>query len=458
MPHRSYPTVVADFRRKIKVMDMTVVFFAFLSVLYFRGFFLDFSGFNYFTEWLIVVIIPFLFAVFLSGNQSWESEGYVGSLKFYEMPLRAGIKTLFSVSAFAYLIKEPVSRITVLSIIAFSTLALLLVRAVMAKSRLAGLMNSKTAEFLVVASDDEYRTLPLADLIPNRNKTSFVHRQLKTKDCVEEWEKICIELEKEDFAGIVIADTHFPSPEVNSQISTLQAKKSIEVFFHSSITTMIPRMQTVENNELIRVAPPLVVGQHAVIKRALDIVLSLTALIVLSPILLLIALCVKLTSPGPVLYIDQRIGRNNKLFAFPKFRSMVINADTIRANVLGSPDESMPDRYARDPRITNFGRFIRRWSLDELPQLWCVLIGTMSIVGPRPILREEDVDVKKANQSRFIAKPGLTGLWQVSGRKEVLWEARMKQDILYIETWSFINDLLLIMRTFGTIFSGKGAM
>jgi lipopolysaccharide/colanic/teichoic acid biosynthesis glycosyltransferase len=298
----------------------------------------------------------------------------------------------------------------------------------------------------------------LADLIPNRNKTSFVHRQLKTKDCVEEWEKICIELEKEDFAGIVIADTHFPSPEVNSQISTLQAKKNIEVFFHSSITTMIPRMQTVENNELIRVAPPLVVGQHAVIKRALDIVLSLTALIVLSPILLLIALCVKLTSPGPALYIDQRIGRNNKLFAFPKFRSMVINADTMRANVLGSPDESMPDRYARDPRVTNFGRFIRRWSLDELPQLWCVLIGTMSIVGPRPILREEDVDVKKANQSRFIAKPGLTGLWQVSGREEVLWDARMKQDVLYIETWSFINDLLLIMRTFGTIISGKGAM
>jgi lipopolysaccharide/colanic/teichoic acid biosynthesis glycosyltransferase len=82
----------------------------------------------------------------------------------------------------------------------------------------------------------------------------------------------------------------------------------------------------------------------------------------------------------------------------------------------------------------------------------------MSIVGPRPILREEDVDVEKANRSRFIAKPGLTGLWQVSGRKEVLWDARMKQDILYIETWSFVNDLLLIMRTFGTIISGKGAM
>jgi lipopolysaccharide/colanic/teichoic acid biosynthesis glycosyltransferase len=221
---------------------------------------------------------------------------------------------------------------------------------------------------------------------------------------------------------------------------------------------MIPRMQIIENNELIRIARPLVIGRHAVIKRALDVVVSLTSLIVLSPVLLLISLGVKLTSPGPVLYIDQRIGRNNELFSFPKFRSMVINADTMRANILGSPDESMPERYAQDPRVTKFGRFIRRWSLDELPQLWCVLIGTMSIVGPRPILREEDIDVKKTNQSRFIAKPGLTGLWQVSGRKEVLWEARMKQDVLYVETWSFLKDLILIVRTFGTIISGKGAM
>ena len=121
MPHQSYPTVVAEFRRKIRAMDMSVVFIALLSVLYVRGFFLDFSSFRYVTEWIIVLIIPFLFAVFLSGNQSWESEAYIGSLKFYEAPLQASIKTLISVSTFAYLVKEPVSRITVVSIITFST-------------------------------------------------------------------------------------------------------------------------------------------------------------------------------------------------------------------------------------------------------------------------------------------------------------------------------------------------
>lgn len=457
MPNQSYLEVVAEFRRKIRVLDMSVVFITLLSVLYLRGFFLTDLSLSHATEWIIVLLIPLLFAVFLSGNQSWESEAHIGTVKFFEIPLRASIRTLLSVSAFAYLIKEPVSRITVLSIVSFSTLAVLGVRIYMSKSNLAGLMNSKTAKYLIVASDDELRSLELTDLLPNRSKVSFDHHLLKTKDCVDEWEDICIKLEKENFAGLIITNT-FPGVEVNSQISTLQAKKNIEIYFRSSITSMVPRMQTIESNELIRVARPLMIGRHAVIKRTLDVAVSLPALILLSPVFLLIALGIKLTSPGPILHIDRRIGRNNELFSFPKFRSMVINAHTMRTNVLGSPDESMPNRYARDPRITNFGRFIRRWSLDELPQLWCVLIGTMSIVGPRPILREEDNDVAKSNQSRFIAKPGLTGLWQVSGRKEVLWEARMEQDVLYIETWSFLNDVLLIGRTFGTILSGKGAM
>jgi exopolysaccharide biosynthesis polyprenyl glycosylphosphotransferase len=458
MPQPSYPTVVAEFRRKIRIIDMTVISVALISILYFRGFIGDFSSFSHFTEWLIVLLIPFLFAVYLSGNQSWESESYIGTLKFYEVPLRASLKTLISISAFAYLIKEPVSRITVLSIITTSTLAILCVRFLISKGTLVNILTSKTAEFLVVASGEEFKQMEQARPISNRIKTSYVHRELKVKDCPKEWEEICSQLEKENFAGLIIGDTHFPNTEANAQISTLQSKKNLEVFLHSPMTTLIPRMQTMENNELIRVTRPLLVGRHAIIKRTLDVVLSITALIVLSPVLLLTALCVKLTSPGPVLYIDQRIGRNNNLFSFPKFRSMVVNADVMRADVLGSPDESMPDRYAKDPRITNFGQFIRRWSLDELPQLWCVLIGTMSIVGPRPILREEDIDVKKEEKSRFIAKPGLTGLWQVSGRKEVLWEARMKQDILYIETWTFLNDLLLIMRTFSTIIYGKGAM
>jgi exopolysaccharide biosynthesis polyprenyl glycosylphosphotransferase len=458
MPRRSYADVVSYFRRQIMLADVLAIALSIAAVLYLRGLNIDFSSFDGISELLIIALIPFSLVVFLSGNHSWESEVYLGQLKFYETPLKAALKTLVVVSSFAYLIKEPISRITILTIILTSAVALLAVRLLIGKCNLAKELTSNPAEFLVVATTEEFKSLDESQPIPNHSGSLLIHRPLMAKDCAKEWQEICLQLEKENFAGIVIGESFFPNSETHAQLALLQSKKAIEVYLHSPITTLIPRLQTIENNELIRVARPLLVGRHAVIKRTLDIMLSLPALIVLMPILLLIALGVKFTSPGPVLYIDQRIGRNNKLFSFPKFRSMVVNADQMRSNVLGSPDESMPDRYAQDPRITSFGRFIRRWSLDELPQLWCVLIGTMSIVGPRPILQEEHIDVQEENQSRFIAKPGLTGLWQVSGRKEVLWEARMKQDILYIETWSFLNDLLLIMRTFGTIFYGKGAM
>ena len=138
---------------------MVVISVASLSILYFRGFIQEFSALSHTTEWIIVGLIPFLFAVFLSGNHSWESEAYVGSLKFYEAPLQASSKTLISVSAFAYLIKEPVSRVTVVSIIITSSLAILGVRFFMGKGKLAQALNSKTAKFLVVASKDEFEEL-----------------------------------------------------------------------------------------------------------------------------------------------------------------------------------------------------------------------------------------------------------------------------------------------------------
>jgi lipopolysaccharide/colanic/teichoic acid biosynthesis glycosyltransferase len=133
---------------------------------------------------------------------------------------------------------------------------------------------------------------------------------------------------------------------------------------------------------------------------------------------------------------------------------MYNNADTMRSSVLGSPDESMPDRYKQDPRITPFGRFIRRWSIDELPQIWCVLIGTMSIVGPRPILREEALDVGDKNQSRFIAKPGLTGLWQVTKGKTPLTERqRMELDNKYADNYGLKMDLEIIIKTIPAMLS-----
>jgi lipopolysaccharide/colanic/teichoic acid biosynthesis glycosyltransferase len=208
----------------------------------------------------------------------------------------------------------------------------------------------------------------------------------------------------------------------------------------------------------VRIRESTLVAGGAVVKRFFDVLFTLIVLVLISPLMFVIAVIIKATSKGPVLYVDQRIGKNGQLFTFPKFRSMYEAADKERLAILGRPDEKMIDRYKSDPRITPFGRFIRRWSLDELPQFWCVLIGTMSVVGPRPVLREELSQITGEYQLRFLAKPGLTGLWQVTGRKEVPWNERMLRDIVYVDNWSMSFDLVLIGKTIGAVVKGNGAM
>jgi lipopolysaccharide/colanic/teichoic acid biosynthesis glycosyltransferase len=181
------------------------------------------------------------------------------------------------------------------------------------------------------------------------------------------------------------------------------------------------------------------------------------AIILLTPVYLVIAILIKSDSSGKIFYTQQRIGQDGKLFTFPKFRSMRQGSNQERLNIVGRPDVNMADRYKNDPRITRIGRILRRYSLDELPQLWCVLIGTMSLVGPRPILPEEELQLGDFHFRRHIAKPGLTGIWQVSGRKETSWDDRMAFDIKYVEEWSVALDLILIARTFKAVLNGQGS-
>ena len=192
-------------------------------------------------------------------------------------------------------------------------------------------------------------------------------------------------------------------------------------------------------------------------KRALDLMIAVPVFILLQPVYLLIALGVRLTTIGPTFYTQPRVGAEGRAFPFYKFRSMRVGADAERLATLGRPDDEMVDRYRRDPRITPFGRFIRRWSLDELPQLWNVIIGQMSVVGPRPMLFEELPQLADAHHRRHLIKPGLTGLWQISGRKETTWDERMMLDLYYINSWSIGVDIAIIVKTFRVIISGQGS-
>ena len=194
------------------------------------------------------------------------------------------------------------------------------------------------------------------------------------------------------------------------------------------------------------------------VKRFLDIVLSATALFVLAPVLIAAALAVKLTSRGPVLFKQLRVGMHKRTFNMLKFRSMVTNAEELKETLLAKNDQTGPVfKMTHDPRVTAVGRFIRKYSIDELPQLVNVLRGEMSIVGPRPPLPVEVAAYEPWQRRRLSVRPGLTCVWQVSGRNEVSFEQWMYLDMQYIDTWSLGRDFGLMLRTVPVVLTGRGA-
>ncbi len=199
-------------------------------------------------------------------------------------------------------------------------------------------------------------------------------------------------------------------------------------------------------------------GWNYIVKRTADIVLSVLVLLLVWPLLALIALAIRLDSPGSIIYQQLRIGKHGKPFACYKFRSMVANADARRHEVAGLNEATGPlFKMRNDPRQTNVGRFIRRFSLDELPQLYNVIRGEMSIVGPRPNLPSEVAAYEEWHKKRLVASPGITGLWQVSGRSDLTFDEMVLLDIYYVENWSLALDLHILLRSAPAVLRARGA-
>lgn len=208
------------------------------------------------------------------------------------------------------------------------------------------------------------------------------------------------------------------------------------------------------------VQPELESPVYLFVKRAMDIVLSLIAIFFLSPFLLAVALAIYVDDPaGSPLFIQQRIGKNGKAFWFFKFRSMVVNAEAQLAALQSLNEMDGPVfKIRNDPRVTRIGRFIRRTSIDELPQLFNILKGDMSLVGPRPPLPNEVKQYGPYERQRLLVKPGLTCYWQVRGRNEVMFREWMELDMQYVHDHSFLVDLKLILLTAKAVLMGRGAM
>lgn len=194
------------------------------------------------------------------------------------------------------------------------------------------------------------------------------------------------------------------------------------------------------------------------IKRALDVTVSAALLLGLSPLLLAIALAIKLTSPGPVLYHWLVVGQGGRPFNGYKFRTMVVNADALKSALLAENEMQGPVfKMKHDPRITPVGRVLRKFSLDELPQLWSVLVGDMSLVGPRPPLQSEYARFTDFQKQKMAVKPGITCLWQISGRNDIRdFDDWVRLDLEYIAHWSLALDFKILMLTIPAVVRGTG--
>jgi exopolysaccharide biosynthesis polyprenyl glycosylphosphotransferase len=193
-------------------------------------------------------------------------------------------------------------------------------------------------------------------------------------------------------------------------------------------------------------------------KRAVDVIVSTLSLVVLSPLLLILALLVKLTSKGPVLFRQVRCGLGGRQFVLLKFRSMVVNADELLADLSELNEAEAPlFKMRNDPRCTKLGRWMRMFSMDELPQLWNILRGDMSLVGPRPPLPQEVEQYQPWQRRRLRMRPGLTCLWALEGRSQLRFERLTRLDLLYIDNWSVWLDLKILLKTIPTVLSGRGA-
>jgi lipopolysaccharide/colanic/teichoic acid biosynthesis glycosyltransferase len=210
------------------------------------------------------------------------------------------------------------------------------------------------------------------------------------------------------------------------------------------------RVRTIKYNRIIAIDEGL--------RRLFDIIFSSCCLLLLAPLFTVVAILIRLDSPGPALFIQTRVGRDGRLFPVFKFRSMVSNAEARRKELADANEASGPlFKIRTDPRITKVGKWLRRSSVDELPQLINVLRGEMSLVGPRPALPDEVAKYSAHERERLSVTPGLTGLWQVSGRSDLSFDRAMALDLEYVAKRTIVYDLFILARTIPAVLSGRGA-
>ncbi|HWL42366.1 MAG TPA: sugar transferase [Ilumatobacter sp.] len=268
-------------------------------------------------------------------------------------------------------------------------------------------------------------------------------------------------LRRHDAVGVVVSQQGVSADDVNTLTRQL-TDQGFHVALSSSLRDIAIdrlRAQEVDGHTMLYVEPIVRGGWRSGAKRAFDVAVAALILLLSVPVLAVAAVAIKLTSRGPVLFRQERVGRNGEIFRLYKLRTMVVDAEALKAELMAQNEADGPIfKMKRDPRVTSAGRVLRKFSIDELPQLWNVLRGDMSMVGPRPMLSKETCELDPTVLAeRIRVLPGLTGLWQVSGRSSASFEQYARFDRYYVDNWSLLVDLRICVRTVGVVLTGRGA-
>jgi len=267
-------------------------------------------------------------------------------------------------------------------------------------------------------------------------------------------------LDRERVQEVIIADPDYPQDRAVELVDMCHRRGVTVQVAPSTMEILLDRAEFMPGQTvpLFTLRPPVFEGIDYALKRTFDLVLAMAALVLLAPILLVTGIAVKLSSRGPAIYRSARPGIGGKPFDCFKFRTMREHADQLQADLEPMNEQSGAlFKIRRDPRLTSVGRFLRRFSLDELPQLVNVVRGEMSLVGPRPLPMRDFERLEEWHKKRYLVLPGLTGLWQVSGRAELDFDDLVRLDFLYLERWSVFLDLSILLRTIPAVLSRRGA-
>ncbi|HET6744064.1 MAG TPA: sugar transferase, partial [Kribbella sp.] len=308
------------------------------------------------------------------------------------------------------------------------------------------LEERKTDGYVVVAS-----CLPRGDVFEEPEPEQLGRAEMDILKAVDEWEVEVV---------AVATDPELAGHSLR-KLSWALEQRGVELIVSPGIVEVAgPRIsiRPVAGLSLLHLERPSVSGGPHVLKNIFDRVVGGLMVLALSPLLLITAILVKLSSRGPVLFRQTRVGRGGEQFRMLKFRTMVVDAEERKAELHAlNEGNGILFKLRDDPRVTRIGRYLRRFSIDELPQLVNVLRGEMSLVGPRPPLPAEVAQYQIDDARRMLVKPGLTGLWQVSGRSDLTWEESMRLDLRYADNWSIALDLLILWKTARAVLGSDGA-